>query len=65
MARKDEQLSGTVEADEKHEHVRQHKRMAAGAWVDGQEFKEEARATMSQANSDHGNFHSGVHKDNA
>jgi hypothetical protein len=65
MARNDEQLKGTTEANEKSEHVKQHQRMAAGAWIDGEEFKEESRATMPQANSDHGNFHSGVHKDNA
>jgi hypothetical protein len=49
------------------EQVRQHTRMAAGAWVTGSEMKEQAKATMPEANSDHGNFsqNKGVDKSNA
>jgi hypothetical protein len=49
------------------EQVRQHTRMAAGAWLTGSEMKEKAKATMPEANSDHGNFttNKGVDKRNA
>jgi len=49
------------------EQVRQKTRMAAGAWVTGESLKEESKATMPLANSDHGNFHEpkGVDKSNA
>ena len=49
------------------EQVRQHTRMAAGAWVTGDTLKEQSKATMPEANSDHGNFsqHKGVQKSNA
>lgn len=49
------------------EQVRQKTRMAAGAWVTGCELKEQSKATMPLANSDHGNFHEpkGVDKSNA
>jgi hypothetical protein len=49
------------------EQVRQKTRMAAGAWVTGESLKENSKATMPLANSDHGNFHEpkGVDKSNA
>jgi hypothetical protein len=49
------------------EQVRQKARIAAGAWVTGESLKEESRATMPEANSDHGNFsqNKGVDKSNA
>ena len=49
------------------EQVRQRTRMAAGAWVTGESMKEESKATMPMANSDHGNFsqNKGVDKSNA
>jgi len=49
------------------EQVRQKTRMAAGAWVTGESLKEESKATMPEANSDHGNFFQpkGVDKSNA
>jgi hypothetical protein len=49
------------------EDVRYKARMAAGAWVDGCELKENGTATMPLANSDHGNFsqNKGVDKRNA
>ena len=49
------------------ETVRQHHRMAAGAWINGSELKEKGTATIPQANSDHGNFsqNKGVDKSNA
>ena len=49
------------------EQVKYRTRMAAGAWLDGQQMKEKATATMPLANSDHGNFsqNKGVDKKNA
>jgi hypothetical protein len=49
------------------EQVRQKTRMAAGAWLCGESLKEDSKATMPEANSDHGNFSQtkGVDKSNA
>jgi hypothetical protein len=49
------------------EDVRYKARMAAGAWVNGEQMKEKGTATMPLANSDHGNFSEpkGVDKRNA
>jgi len=49
------------------EQVRYRTRVAAGAWLDGQQMKEKPTATMPLANSDHGNFsqNKGVDKKNA
>ncbi len=49
------------------EQVRQKARMGAGAWVNGETLKEQSKATMPEANSDHGNFSQpkGVDKSNA
>jgi hypothetical protein len=48
------------------EDVRYKARMAAGAWVNGEQMPELSKATMPEANSDHGNFtDSAIHKDNA
>ena len=53
--------------DEQCEAVPQRHRNAAGAWITGQQMKEESKATQPLANSDHGNFESGkgVDKRNA
>lgn len=52
---------------EQSEQVKQHHRMAAGAWVTGDQLKESGSATLPKANSDHGDFTSGkgVDKRNA
>jgi hypothetical protein len=51
---------------EQSEEVKQHHRMAAGAWIEGDSLQERGSATMPEANSDHGNFgNKGVDKDNA
>jgi hypothetical protein len=56
----------TTEKDEQSEAVKQHHRMAAGAWVTGETLKEQGSATMPEANSDHGNFGGkGIDKSNA
>ena len=48
------------------EDVSQHKRMASGAWINGEQLKEESKATQPKANSDHGNFtNKGIDKKNA
>jgi len=49
------------------EQVRLKARMAAGAWVNGETLKEQSKATMPLANSDHGNFSQpkGIDKKNA
>ena len=53
--------------EQQSELVNQHRRMAAGTWVNGEQVKEQGTATMPQANSDHGNFSSnkGIDKRNA
>jgi hypothetical protein len=56
----------TTEKDEQSEAVKQHHRMAAGAWITGDTYKEQGSATMPKANSDHGNFGGkGIDKSNA
>lgn len=55
----------TTDKDQQSELVRQHTRMAAGAWVDGEELQEKGSATLPKANSDHGNLKSAIQKDNA
>ena len=47
------------------EDVPMQKRLKAGAWLDGESYKEESKATISEANSDHGNFQSAIEKKNA
>ena len=49
------------------EQVRQKTRMAAGAWITGESLKENSKATMPLANSDHGDFtkNKGIDKSNA
>lgn len=49
------------------EDVRYKARVASGAWLDGESLKENSKATMPEANSDHGNFsqNKGVDKSNA
>tara|TARA_R110000868_G_scaffold72814_2_gene211685 strand:+ start:974 stop:1153 length:180 start_codon:yes stop_codon:yes gene_type:complete len=53
--------------EQQSEQVRQHTRMAAGAWVTGETLKEQSKATIPEANSDHGNFSQpkGIEKSNA
>jgi hypothetical protein len=53
--------------EEQSEAVRQQHRNATGAWINGQQLKEESKATQPEANSDHGNFsqNKGVDKKNA
>jgi len=57
----------TNDKEQQSEQVRQHTRMGAGAWVTGETLKEQSKATMPEANSDHGNFSQpkGVDKSNA
>lgn len=57
----------TTDKDQQGENVKQHHRMAAGAWVTGDTLKEKSTATLPKANSDHGNFsqNKGVEKSNA
>ena len=57
----------STDKDQQSEQVRQHTRMAAGAWVTGETLKEQSKATLPEANSDHGNFsqNKGVDKKNA
>ena len=57
----------TTDKDQQGETVKQHHRMAAGAWVTGDTLKEKGTATLPKANSDHGNFsqNKGVDKSNA
>lgn len=56
----------TTDKDQQSELVKQHQRMAAGAWVTGETYKEQGSATMPEANSDHGNFGGkGIDKSNA
>lgn len=52
---------------EQSEEVKQHHRMAAGAWIEGDVLQERGSATMPEANSDHGKFESGkgIDKKNA
>lgn len=55
-----------TDKDQQSEDVGQHKRMATGAWVTGEQLKEQGSATMPKANSDHGVFtNKGVDKRNA
>ena len=57
----------TTDKDQQQEAIPQHHRMAAGAWINGSELKEQSNATIPNANSDHGNFsqNKGVDKKNA
>ena len=55
-----------LDKEQMSEQVRQQKRLKMGAWIDGQEIKEKSKATMSEANSDHGDFKkSSIDKKNA
>ena len=55
----------TTEKEQQSEGVRQHARMANGAWVDGEQIQEKGSATLPKANADHGNLTSAIRKDNA
>lgn len=61
MANKFDHIEGPKAGDIKSEDVRQHTRMAAGAWIDGMDLPEQRKATMPEANSDHGDFESARH----
>jgi hypothetical protein len=39
--------------------------MAAGAWIDGEKYGELNKATLGQANREHGKFDGGVRKGDA
>jgi hypothetical protein len=55
-----------LDKEQMSEEVSQSKRIKMGAWLDGEEFKELSKATMPEANSDHGNFEkSSIEKKNA
>lgn len=47
------------------ETVGYRKRIAIGAWLNGEQESEKNSATMPEANSDHGNFGSSIDKKNA
>jgi hypothetical protein len=49
----------------KQDVVGYHKRMAQGAWLDGEQESEKGSATMPKANSDHGIIGSAIQKKNA
>lgn len=49
----------------KEDAVGYHKRMAQGAWLDGEQEGEKGSATMPKANSDHGIVGSAIQKKNA
>jgi hypothetical protein len=49
----------------KEDAVGYHKRMAQGAWLNGEKEGELNSATMPKANSDHGNIGSAIQKKNA
>lgn len=51
--------------DQMSELVKQHRRLATGAWIDGEQINEKGSATMPKANSDHGNIGSAIEKKNA
>lgn len=57
----------TTDKEQMEDTTKQHHRMASGAWVDGQTLKEQSKATLPEANSDHGDFSKGkgVDKSNA
>lgn len=55
----------TTDKDQMIEEVSQHKRMAVGAWIDGESLPQSGSATMPKANSDHGNITSAIEKKNA
>ena len=45
-----------TDKEQMNETIRQRTRNAMGAWVNGQETKEQSKATQDKANSDHGDF---------
>ena len=55
----------TTDKDQMSELVKQHRRIATGAWLDGEQIQEKGSATMPKANSDHGNVKSAIEKKNA
>lgn len=55
----------TTDKDQMSELVKQHRRLATGAWIDGEQIQESGSATMPKANSDHGNIGSAIEKKNA
>lgn len=55
----------TTEKDQMIEEVNQHKRLAVGAWIDGESLPQQGTATMPKANSDHGNITGSIDIKNA
>ena len=56
----------TTDKDQmKQDVVGYHKRMATGAWLNGEQESELNSATMPKANSDHGIIGSAIQKKNA
>jgi hypothetical protein len=55
----------TTDKDQMIEEVSQHKRVAVGAWIDGESLAQQGSATIPKANSDHGNITSAIEKKNA
>ena len=56
----------TTDKDQmKEDAVGYHKRMAQGAWLNGEKESELNSATMPKANSDHGIIGSAIQKKNA
>jgi hypothetical protein len=45
-----------LDKEQMSEIVPQRHRNAQGAWITGQEYKEQSKATQTEANSDHGDF---------
>jgi hypothetical protein len=55
----------TTDKDQMIEEVNQHKRLAVGAWIDGESLPQQGSATMPKANSDHGNITGSIDIKNA
>jgi hypothetical protein len=56
----------TTDKDQMKENVvGYHKRMATGAWLNGEKLSEEGSATMPKANADHGLIGTAIQKKNA
>ena len=58
-------MAVTVKDQVNENAVKQHTRMAIGAWVTGEAIGEKGSATMPKANSDHTNIGSAIQKKNA
>jgi len=45
-----------LDKEQMNDTVSMQKRLKMGAWLDGESLTESGSATMTEANSDHGNF---------